>query len=111
MLAPTAEYRMQFVSRARSQRAWGLASMITGFVASAAGAGLVINDVHDEIGWPLVGVGAATMVTGIVLFTTADDPHRYDRPVGRAAASQPFRVLPVVWPTPRGGSAALAAVF
>lgn len=110
-LAPTAEYRARFASRARSQRAWGLASMIAGFVASAAGAGLVINDGHDEIGWPLAGVGVASMVLGIVLFTTADDPHRYDRPEGRAAASQRLRVLPVVWPTPSGGSAALVATF
>jgi hypothetical protein len=110
-LAPSSEYRAQFVSRARSQRAWGLASMIAGVVIGAVGTGLVVNDTHDEIGWPLAGAGAAGVVLGIVLFATADDPHHYDQAEGRKVGSQGLRVLPVVGPVPRGGGATLVAVF
>jgi hypothetical protein len=32
------------------------------------------------VGWVAAGVGGATLVTGLVLLLTGDDPHRYDRP-------------------------------
>jgi hypothetical protein len=108
MLSPSSEYRAQFVSRARSQRTWGVVSMIGGFVAGATGTALVVNDVHGEVGWPLVGVGAAGMALGIALFATADDPHRYDDPrEGRSAACGPLHARPVFWP----GGAALIGAF
>ena len=91
MLEPTPEYRARFVSGARSQRTWGLVSMVAGFVVTGAGAGLVIaggqeasgarggsGNLRGDFGWPLLGVGAAGVVLGIILFATANDPHRYD---------------------------------
>jgi hypothetical protein len=33
---------------------------------------------RDPFGWVAVGIGAAGVVTGVVLLLTGDDPHRYD---------------------------------
>jgi hypothetical protein len=89
VLEPTPEYRTRFVSSARSQRTWGLVSMVSGFVVTAVGEGLVLSDasanLRGDLGWPLVGVGAAGVVLGIVLLATAEDPLRYD--VARPTAS------------------------
>ncbi len=38
-------------------------------------------------GWVVAGVGGATLVTGVILLVTGDDPHRYDRPPSRLAWS------------------------
>jgi hypothetical protein len=87
VLEPTPEYRARFVSGARSQRTWGLVSMVAGFAVTGAGAGLVITggqasggsaNLRGDLGWPLLGVGTAGVVLGIILFAAADDPHRYD---------------------------------
>jgi hypothetical protein len=95
------------VSGARSQRTWGLVSLIAGFVVTGAGAGLVIAGgqeargangagggsahLRGDVGWPLLGVGAAGVVLGIILFATADDPHRYDaaQPSASGASVRP----------------------
>ena len=33
---------------------------------------------RDALGWIGIGVGAAGLVTGAVLYSISDDPHRYD---------------------------------
>ncbi len=44
VLEPTPEYRAQFVSRAHSQRTWGVVSVVAGVVVAAGGVGLVVYD-------------------------------------------------------------------
>jgi PEGA domain len=39
---------------------------------------------RDIIGFVGIGVGAAVLVTGVVLLVTGEDPHRYDRPASRS---------------------------
>jgi hypothetical protein len=47
------------------------------------------------VGWVVAGAGAATLVTGLVLVLTAQDPHKYDeKPVDRLFAD--WRVVPQV---------------
>jgi PEGA domain len=48
VLEPTPEYRAQFVSRAHSQRTWGVISAVAGVVVAAGGAGLVIYDASQR---------------------------------------------------------------
>ena len=75
-------------------------------------------NVRDDFGWPAIGIGAAAAVLGVVLFATADDPHRYDQPEGSAASARraersawPARAMPIIWSAPGGGGAALVGTF
>ncbi len=170
VLEPTPEYRAQFVSRAHSQRTWGVVSAVAGVVVAAAGTGLVIYDAgqrsdgnsalaalqaqstfgsgeacdmgqaftslvqrctvprqaasskiddantRDDFGWPAIGVGSAAVVLGVVLFVTADDPHRYDRPEASASSSplhspERLRAMPIFWSAPGGGGGSIVGTF
>jgi hypothetical protein len=47
------------------------------------------------VGWVAVGVGGVTLVTGVVLVLTADNPHKYDeKPVDRSLAG--WHVVPEI---------------
>jgi hypothetical protein len=73
-----------------------------------------VNDANlrDDFGWPAVGVGAAAIVLGVVLFVTADAPDRYDRADERRASARPaLRAAPVFWSAPGGGGGSLAVTF
>lgn len=39
---------------------------------------------RDILGFVGIGVGAAAMVTGVVLLVTGDDPHKFDKPASRS---------------------------
>ena len=47
-LEPTPEYRTSYESRSRSQRTWGLVSLIGGAVLVAGGIGLVVYDAKQR---------------------------------------------------------------
>jgi hypothetical protein len=47
----------------------------------------------QTVGWVATGVGAATLVAGVVLLLTGDDPHRYDSP---ALPGPGIGLLPIV---------------
>ena len=65
-------------------------------------------NLRDAFGWGAVGLGAAGVVLGAVLFVTADDPHRYDHDEADAPRA---RVVPTFWTTRGGGGAALTGTF
>lgn len=51
---------------------------------------------RDIVGFVGIGVGAAALVTGIIVLVTGDDPHRYERPshdLGRSTAPR-FAMTP-----------------
>jgi len=51
---------------------------------------------QNTYGWVGVGVGAAAVITGVVLFATADDPDRYE-PKPESDVFARVRVLPQAW--------------
>ena len=71
---------------------------------------------RDDFGWPAIGVGSAAVVLGVVLFVTADDPHRYDRPEASASSSplhspERLRAMPIFWSAPGGGGGSIVGTF
>ena len=52
-------------------------------------------------GWIGVGVGAATLGTGVVLWLTGNDPHRYD-PKPESDVFGTLQVVPLVGPETAG---------
>ena len=167
MLVPTPEYRAQFVSKAHTQRTWGVVSIVAGAVVAGAAAVLIAYDAsqrndgnsvlaslqaqstfgsgdacdmgqaftaltqrctvpktaadsqinnantRDYFGWSAAGVGVAGVVLGIVLFATADDPHRYD--LAQTNDPLPQRTIahaePVLWTMPGGGGLSIVGAF
>lgn len=65
---------------------------------------------QDLFGWVGIGVGAASLVTGVVLLVTSDDPHKYDRKASDELAAEP-RLVPMGWALPGGGGMGLAGTF
>ncbi len=66
---------------------------------------------RDYVGWSAVGVGAASVVTGIVLLVTADDPHKYDRVVLGPGSGLAWDIVPTVWSARGGGGVVFQGAF
>jgi hypothetical protein len=62
-----------------------------------------VNDANtrDYVGWSALGLGLAAAATGVVLFVTGGDPHKYDEPKSALQRGFPY-VLPTIWATDRG---------
>jgi hypothetical protein len=116
------------------RRSWGIAATVGGAVMASGGAAVlgfywIRHDTDcsnptesstvgrcpgDRVGMGLgglgVGLGAAALVTGIVLIVRNEDPHRYDvRPSGRRLTRLP--VLPAMWPGDRGLAIGVIGAF
>jgi hypothetical protein len=151
-LAPTAEYRADYVSSASSRRTWAVGIGAGGAVVAGAAVGFLIyngkqisdaekafdgaladavvgcgptgkdckelqaiaaireDDLstkrnHQVFGWVGVGVGAAALTTGVVLWLTGADPHRYD-PTPESDVFSSLEVVP--WLNPQGGGVTLS---
>lgn len=65
---------------------------------------------QDAIGYALVGVGGAALVTGIVLVAVADDPNRYE-PKPESDVFAGVRVLPTGFLARGGGGFSLVGTF
>lgn len=65
---------------------------------------------RDAIGYVGIGVGAAALVTGIVLLATGDDLHRYEPPASGEPLAK-LRVTPIGWATPQGGGLGVVGLF
>jgi hypothetical protein len=66
---------------------------------------------RDYFAWSAVGVGAASVVTGVVLLVMADDPHKYDRVALGPGSGFALHVVPTVWTARDGGGVVLQGAF
>lgn len=65
---------------------------------------------QDLFGWIGIGVGAASLVTGVVLLVTSDDPHKYDHKASDELGSGPT-LVPTAWALPGGGGMGVGGTF
>jgi hypothetical protein len=116
------------------RRNWGIAATVGGAVVASAGAAVLgfyliqhdsdcsnptesstvgrcpNNRVGIGLGGLGVGLGAAALVTGVVLTQWNEDPHRYDvRPSGQRLTR--LQVLPAMWPWDRGLAVGVTGAF